>query len=66
MEIHVNDKLQEMPTGISLLGLLTERKLDPNAVAVEYNEKIVPREEWKLIELQQGDHVQIVRFVGGG
>ena len=35
-------------------------------VAVERNREIVPRSTYGAIKLTDGDHIEIVRFVGGG
>ncbi len=35
-------------------------------VAVELNRGIVPREQWADTSLGEGDHLEIVQFVGGG
>jgi sulfur carrier protein len=35
-------------------------------VAVELNREIVPRAHWERTQLQDGDHLEIVHFVGGG
>ena len=35
-------------------------------VAVELNRGIVPREQWAETSLGDGDHLEIVQFVGGG
>ena len=35
-------------------------------VAVELNREIVPRSQWDETQLRDGDHLEIVHFVGGG
>ena len=35
-------------------------------VAVELNRDIVPRDRWAETELNEGDRLEIVHFVGGG
>ena len=35
-------------------------------VAVELNRDIVPRDKWNTTELNEGDRLEIVHFVGGG
>ena len=35
-------------------------------VAVELNESIVPKDQYTTTTLFEGDHLEVVRFVGGG
>ncbi len=35
-------------------------------VAVELNESIVPKAEYNSTVVYNGDHLEVVRFVGGG
>ena len=37
-----------------------------NRVAVEYNEKILPKDSYASQVLQDGDVVEVVSFMGGG
>ena len=45
---------------IEVLGMKSDR------VAVELNRDIVPRDRWPQTHLKNGDHLEIVHFVGGG
>ncbi len=45
---------------IELLGMKSDR------VAVEVNRNIVPRDLWAQTNLQEGDRLEVVHFVGGG
>ncbi len=38
----------------------------PARIAIEYNGKIISREEYGQIRLQDGDSVEIIQFMGGG
>jgi thiamine biosynthesis protein ThiS len=56
-------EFQDVPT----LAVLVERLgMKPDRVAVERNRAIVPRAEWANTQLQEGDRLEIVQFVGGG
>jgi thiamine biosynthesis protein ThiS len=49
------------------LGALVERLgMKPDRVAIELNREIVPRDQWPQTPLHDGDHLEIVHFVGGG
>lgn len=47
-------------------ALLRHLQLVESQVAVELNHTIIPREAFSRTALQEGDQLEIVRFVGGG
>lgn len=52
--------------GKTVLEVLTMMNINTQRVAVELNQSIVPRSAYDTTFLQDGDSVEIVRFVGGG
>lgn len=66
MKITVNGESRDFEGPLTLAGLveLLGRKMD--RVAIELNREIAPRDRWSAIELQEGDKLEIVHFVGGG
>jgi thiamine biosynthesis protein ThiS len=51
---------------MSLPELVASLDLKADQVAVELNQEVVRRAQWKSIVLQPDDKVEIVHFVGGG
>lgn len=66
MQVHINGEAKEVNDGLTIGELLTSLGLDRELVAVERNQKIVPRAEHGNTALREGDAIEIVRFVGGG
>lgn len=66
MEITVNGDAREVPAGMTVRGLVEHLGLTDGPVAVERNREVVPRAEHPSTELQPGDVLEIVHFVGGG
>ena len=66
IQISVNGKTEQIPTGETLQGLLTTLSLREDRVAVELNGEIVAAKRYETQALQDGDEVEIVTFVGGG
>ncbi|HET8932437.1 MAG TPA: sulfur carrier protein ThiS [Polyangiales bacterium] len=66
MRIEVNGEPREVSQGITVLGLLHALGVQDGPVAVEKNREIVPRAEHSNTELQEGDVLEVVHFVGGG
>lgn len=66
LEVRVNGERRTVPRGLTLSGLLEALGVDGRRVAVERNRRVVPRDEHDRVELEEGDEVEIVQFVGGG
>jgi sulfur carrier protein len=66
MQITVNGDAHEVPAGLTVRGLVETLGLTDGPVAVERNRAVVPRTEHLSTELQAGDVLEIVHFVGGG
>ena len=49
-----------------IMDFILGKGLDPKTIIIEYNRKIVKRDTWDSIELQEGDKLEILNFVGGG
>lgn len=64
--IVLNGEERTVPAGRTAAGLLRDLELDPRGVVVEVNRDIVRREALDERELEAGDRVEVVRFVGGG
>ena len=52
--------------GMTLSEFLTMEKYNPQQIAVECNEEIVPKRQYETFILKENDRLEIVRFVGGG
>jgi thiamine biosynthesis protein ThiS len=66
MEILLNGKIHKVPRDCLLSELIVLLNLQGKRLAVEINEKIVPRSEHLHWRLQAGDKVEIVHAIGGG
>jgi sulfur carrier protein len=66
MQVHVNGEAREIAVGATLSALLLTMKIDAQHVAVEVNAQVVRRANHATVQLQPGDQVEIVTFVGGG
>ncbi|QWR76237.1 sulfur carrier protein ThiS [Candidatus Magnetomonas plexicatena] len=47
-------------------GLLDELDIQTERVAVELNLKVIKKADYQMTQIQDGDTVEIVNFVGGG
>ena len=66
MELEINGEPRKLPEGLTITALVTHLDIKTDRVAVELNQQIVPRGNWDTTMLKDGDHLEIVHFVGGG
>lgn len=62
----INGKEVKIKNEISLYELLKENEFEPDFVAVEVNEELVKRENFKNFLVKDGYKVEVFSFVGGG
>jgi sulfur carrier protein len=66
MNINVNGKAFPAPDGVTLENLLLLLKVDRGKVIAELNEQVVQKTRWNETMLAEGDHLELISFVGGG
>jgi len=66
MKLTVNGKEAEAIDGMTVEALIKERRLDGACIVVEYNNRILKRDEWETVVLKPQDILEIISFVGGG
>lgn len=66
MKIHLNGNVTTLDQGCHLAELIAQLEVNVKNVAVEHNRTIVPRGQLAAVELQDGDEVEVVEFIGGG
>ena len=66
MTVIINGKEESVQEGQTLMDFLNEKDLDPKTLVVEHNGEILKSEDLSQIRFQEGDRIEILRFVGGG
>jgi len=66
MVVILNGKEIEVTADLTVLGLLEARGIGTGSVVVEVNREIVPEAAFGETKLNDGDHLEVLRFVGGG
>ena len=66
MTIRLNGEQHELDGPITISALLADLKIDSRLVAVEHNLVVLKRAAFDTTDLNEGDEVEIVNFVGGG
>ncbi len=66
IKITVNGKQIQVIPNLALKSLITKLKIPLNKIAIELNKKIIDKKRISKINLQKGDKIEIVHFIGGG
>ena len=66
MNVTLNGKETEILEQISIFALLKSKQIKTDTVVVELNKEIIPSENFDNTMLNDGDHLEVLRFVGGG
>lgn len=66
MNIICNGEPKDIKAPLTLHGLAQSLGLNPQGVVAEVNGKIIEHDRFSDHPLQDGDRVELIRFVGGG
>ena len=66
MKLTINGEARESSANLTVASLLAELGLKSDRVAVELNRDLLPRDRWDKTQLNDGDKLEVVHFVGGG
>ena len=64
--VHIKGKDRQLPSGLSVFALLEHLELNPALVVVELNREILDRGHYVDAQVEGGDVLELVHFVGGG
>jgi sulfur carrier protein len=66
IEILVNGETKQISEGLTIEQFVNSLELASQRLAVEYNRRILKRDNWHHQLISAGDRIEIVHFVGGG
>ncbi|CCO24138.1 sulfur carrier protein ThiS [Maridesulfovibrio hydrothermalis] len=66
MIVTLNGKETEIDDGSSIISLLESKQITPDTVVIELNAEIIPADAFGSTIIKDGDHLEVLRFVGGG
>ena len=65
--IYVNGDAQEVSLPLNVSELIKQSDVQqPDMVSVQVNEEFAEREDWEKTQLQEGDRIDFLYFMGGG
>ena len=66
-KIYVNGDVQEVSLPLNVSELIRQNDVQqPDMVSVQVNEEFAERDDWDNIQLNEGDKVDFLYFMGGG
>ena len=66
IEVTVNGEARTIEAGHTVESFLESLELRPALVVVERNREILDRDQYGEVEVEPGDVLELVHFVGGG
>ncbi|MEJ2373053.1 MAG: sulfur carrier protein ThiS [Sulfurimonas sp.] len=66
MKLTINGNEKEFEEQITLLAVLKELSLEDKVMAAAVNMEIVKQDAWDKYQLNDGDKLELLDFVGGG
>ncbi|MEW2416176.1 sulfur carrier protein ThiS [Streptomyces sp. NPDC046866] len=64
--VSVNGEPREIAAGTTLASVVATLTTAPSGVAAALNETVVPRGQWPLTAVRDGDRIEILTAVQGG
>ena len=66
MKITCNGETKEVSPNTTLIYFIKKMELNPDTVVAECDGRIISRDEYDTLVLQEGNVLELIRFVGGG
>jgi thiamine biosynthesis protein ThiS len=64
--IRLNGETRSFDQAMPIAKLLAKLKIAAGSVVVERNAEILHRDQFSVVRVEEGDQLEIIRFVGGG
>ena len=65
-KLNINGLLYEYQPPMSTFDLLTYLGFNTDLILVDYNGTLLPKEQWEVLSLKEGDSLEILILAGGG
>ena len=66
IQIYINGKKKYINSYDNINNILEEYSLKNKLVAVEVNQEVIPKSNYKTKKINKNDKVEIVELIGGG
>ena len=66
IQIYINGKKKNINSNCNLINILEEYSLKNKLVAVEINQEVIPKSNYKTKKINKNDRIEILELIGGG
>ena len=66
IQIYINGKKKNINSNCNLIDILKEYSLINKLVAVEINQEVIPKSNYKTKKIYKNDKIEILELIGGG
>ena len=66
IQIYINGKKKNINSNFNIINILEEYSLKNKLVAVEINQEVIPKSNYKTKKINKNDRIEILELIGGG
>ena len=66
IQIYINGKKKNIDSNCNLISIIDEFSLKNKLVAIEINQEVIPKSNYKTKKINKNDRIEILELIGGG
>ena len=66
IQIYINGKKKNSNSNYNIINILEEYSLKNKLIAVEINQEVIPKSNYKTKKINKDDRIEILELIGGG
>ena len=66
IQIYINGKKKNINSNYNLINILEKYSLKNKLIAVEVNQEVIPKSNYKTKKININDRIEILELIGGG
>jgi len=66
IQIYINGKKKNINSNYNLINILEKYSLKNKLIAVEVNQEVIPKSNYKTKKINKNDRIEILELIGGG
>ena len=66
IQIYINGKKKNINSNCNLINILEEYSLNNKLIAIEINQEVIPKSNYKNKKINKNDRIEILELIGGG
>ena len=66
IQIFINAKKKNINSNYNLINIIEEYSLKNKLIAVEINQEVIPKSNYKTKKINKNDRIEILELIGGG